>query len=207
MRRGLHRSILAAVRRLPGQLTSFVGRAPALEAVSHRMGEHRLVSVVGPGGCGKTRLAIEVGQRGAVALKSFCFVDLSGLSDPELVPVAALTALGLTEAPGASPLETLVALLAERELVIILDNCEHLIAACAALVVALISHCPGLRLLATSRERLGVPGEAVVDLGGLELPGPGDATKHGCCARRRAGSSSNGRARRGQGSRSKAMTP
>jgi len=173
LRRGLHRSILAAVRSLPSQLTSFVGRAPALEAVSHRMGEHRLVSVVGPGGCGKTRLAIEVGQRGAVALKSFCFVDLSGLSDPELVPVAALTALGLTEALGASPLETLVALLAERELGIILDNCEHLIAACAALVVALISNCPGLRLLATSRERLGVPGEAVVDLGGLELPGPG----------------------------------
>jgi predicted ATPase len=173
LRRGLHRSILAAVRSLPGQLTSFVGRAPALEAVSHLMGEHRLVSVVGPGGCGKTRLAIEVSQRGAVALKSFCFVDLSGLSDPELVPVAALTALGLTEAPGASPLETLVALLAERELVVILDNCEHLIAACAALVVALISHCPGLRLLATSRERLGVTGEAVVDLGGLELPGPG----------------------------------
>jgi len=172
LRRGQHKSILATVGNLPGQLTSFVGRAPALEVVSHRMGEHRLVSVVGPGGCGKTRLAIEVGQRGAVARKSFCFVDLSGLSGPELVPGAVLTALGLTEAPGASPLETLVALLAERELDIILDNCEHLIGACAALVVALTRHCPGLRLLATSRERLGVPGEAVVDLGGLELPGP-----------------------------------
>ena len=207
MRRGLHRSILAAVRRLPGQLTSFVGRAPALEAVSHRMGEHRLVSVVGPGGCGKTRLAIEVGQRGAVALKSFCFVDLSGLSDPELVPVAALTALGLTEALGASPLETLVARLAERELGIILDNCEHLIAACAALVVALISHCPGLRLLATSRERLGVPGEAVIDLGGLELPGPGTrrsmaAALGGGQALRRTGAHGEGRVRG-----SKAMTP
>ena len=159
---------------LPGQLTSFIGRAPTIEVVSRRLAEHRLVSLVGPGGCGKTRLAIEVGRRTTlVAPEDVFFVDLSGLSDPELVPSTLLRALGLREAPAQGPLETLTARLSKQDVLIVLDNCEHLVGACAALAAAVTCQCPGARLLATSRERLGAAGEAVVDLGGLDLPEPG----------------------------------
>jgi non-specific serine/threonine protein kinase len=137
------------------------------------LAEHQLVSLVGPGGCGKTRLAIEVGQRTKLVPQgSVFFVDLSGLSDPALVPGTVLNALGLGEAPGKGPLESLVARLSEREVLVLLDNCEHLIEACAALAAALVRECGGVRLLATSREHLGVAGEAVVEVGGLERPEP-----------------------------------
>ena len=90
-----------ALGSLPGQLTSFIGRRSTIELVGRRLAEHRLVSLVGPGGCGKTRLAIEVGQRTKlVPPGSVFFVDLSGLSDPALVPGTVLRALGLGEAPG-----------------------------------------------------------------------------------------------------------
>jgi predicted ATPase/DNA-binding CsgD family transcriptional regulator len=155
---------------LPGQLTRFIGRGSTIELVGSRLAEHRLVSLVGPGGCGKTRLAIEVGRRTTlVPPGSVFFVDLSGLSDPRLVPGTVLRALGLREARGKGPLESLIAQLLKRDLLVLLDNCEHLGDACAALVEALARECPGLRMLATSREHLGVTGEAVVDVGGLEL--------------------------------------
>ncbi len=156
---------------LPGQLTSFIGRRSTIELVGRRLAKHGLVSLVGPGGCGKTRLAIEVGRRTAlVPPGSVFFVDLSSLSDPGLVPDTVLRALGLREVPGEGPLEILIARLAQRDLLVLLDNCEHLIDACAALADVLARECPGVRLLATSRERLGVAGEVVVDVGGLELP-------------------------------------
>ncbi len=156
---------------LPGPLTSFIGRGSAIELVRERLSGHRLVSVVGPGGCGKTRLVIEVARR--VAGGRVCFVDMSGISGDQLVPGAVLMALGVTRGHGTRPLETLTVTLAKRKLLVVLDNCEHLLGACAALVGALGTRCPNVQVLATSRERLGVPGEAVVDLGGLELPGPG----------------------------------
>jgi predicted ATPase/DNA-binding CsgD family transcriptional regulator len=163
-----------ALGSLPGQLTSFIGRRSTMELVSRRLAEHRLVSLVGPGGCGKTRLAIEVGQRTKlVPPEGVFFVDLSGLSDPALVPSTVLRTLGLGEAPGQGPLESLVARLSERDVLVVLDNCEHLIDACAALAEALARECQGVRLLATSRQHLGAAGEAVVDVGGLELPEPG----------------------------------
>jgi len=158
---------------LPGQLTSFIGRRSTIELVGRLLGEHRLVSLVGPGGCGKTRLAIEAGQRTKlVPQESVFFVDLSGLSDPALVPGTVLRALGLGEAPGRGPLESLIARLSKRDVLLLLDNCEHLIDACAALTAALVRDCGGVRLLATSREHLGVAGEAVVGVGGLERPEP-----------------------------------
>ncbi|HXW80065.1 MAG TPA: hypothetical protein VEJ84_11245, partial [Acidimicrobiales bacterium] len=159
--------------RLSGPLTSFVGRASAVELVTRLLVDHRLVSVVGPGGCGKTRLAVEVSQRTRlVPAQSVFFVDLSGLADPGLVPGTVLRALRL-RVPGANPLDTLTSYLSKRQLLMLLDNCEHLLGACAELVTALARDCPGVRVLATSRERLGTPGEAVVDLDGLELPEPG----------------------------------
>ena len=162
-----------ALGSLPVQLTSFIGRRSTIELVGRRLAEHRLVSLVGPGGCGKTRLAIEVGQRTKlVPPDSVCFVDLSGLSDPALVPGTVLRAFGLGEAPGSGPLESLIAQLSKRDVLVLLDNCEHLIDACAALAEALARECGGVRLLATSREHLGAAGEAVVDVGGLELPAP-----------------------------------
>ncbi len=172
---------------LPAQLTSFVGRASTVEMVGRRLREHRLVSVVGPGGCGKTRLAIEVARRALAPHDSIVFVDFSGLSDPVLVAGAVTRALGLREVPGQDPLETLLAQLSKRDLLLVLDNCEHLIDACAAVVGALARSCPGVRLLATSRERLGVPGEAVVVVGGLELPAEAGARDEGAVERSEAG--------------------
>ena len=158
---------------LPAQLTSFVGRASTIQLVKKRLAEHRLVTLVGPGGCGKTRLAIEVVRQGVGSTPqgSVVFVDFSGLSDPALVPGSVTRALGLREVPGQGPLESLSTQLSKRELLLLLDNCEHLVGACASLAVVLARCCPGVRFLATSRERLGAPGEAVVVVGGLELPG------------------------------------
>jgi len=162
---------LPAPSGLPSELTSFVGREADLALVSSRLAEYRLVTLVGPGGCGKTRLGVEVGRQALTARPGgVCFVDLSGLSDPDLVPSAVLSALGLRGAPGRGPVEVLVSQLGDREVLVLLDNCEHVVGACAALADAVVRGCPRARLLATSRERLGVPGEAVVAVGGLELP-------------------------------------
>ncbi|HXW81149.1 MAG TPA: LuxR C-terminal-related transcriptional regulator, partial [Acidimicrobiales bacterium] len=103
------------------------------------------------------------------------FVDLSGLSDPTLVPTAVLRALGLREVPGLDPTESLAARLAKRQLLLLLDNCEHLVGSCAQLTSALLLRCPGVRVLATSREPLGAAGEVVVPLSGLSLPEPARA--------------------------------
>jgi predicted ATPase len=173
---------------LSNPLTSFIGRALMVELATRSLVDHRLVSVVGPGGCGKTRLAIEVGQRTTlVPAESVFFVDLSGLADPGLVPGTVLRALQLREVPGANPLDTLTGHLSKRQLLILLDNCEHLLGACAELVTTVARDCPGVRLLATSRERLGASGEAVVDLDGLELPQPGGRGDEAWLARSESG--------------------
>jgi predicted ATPase/DNA-binding CsgD family transcriptional regulator len=139
-------------------ITSFVGRASTIELVRSRLIEHRLVSLVGPGGCGKTRLALEFIRQSMGLQDCAAFVDLSGLSDPALVPDAVTRALGLREVPGQDPLETLSTQLSKRELLLLLDNCEHLVEACAALAIALARDCPGVRILATICERLdGIP--------------------------------------------------
>jgi predicted ATPase len=100
------------------------------------------------------------------------FVDLSGLSDPGLVPGAVLHSLGLRAAPGRNPIEIFVTQLAEKDLLILLDNCEHLLDACASLADSLVRGCPRLWVLATSRERLGLMGEVVIPVEGLQLNSP-----------------------------------
>ena len=191
MRPDLYCPILASVKPmegLPGQLTSFIGRALTVELVGQRVAAHRMVSLVGPGGCGKTRLAIEVaGSAQCAPLGAVCFVDLSGLSDPGLVPEAVRSALGLAEVPGQATLRTLTERLCSQELLVVLDNCEHLRDACAVLADTLLRHCPGVRLLTTSRECLGVPGEVTVGVGGLELPDRSTAASKDWLERSEAG--------------------
>ncbi len=150
--------------------------------------EHRLVTLVGPGGCGKTRLAIEVGDQALAASSgAVCLVDLSGLSVPGLVPDAVRSALGLADPPRKAELGALAEQLPDHDLLLVLDNCEHLVDACADLATVLLRQCPKVRLLATSRQRLGVPGEVVVTVGGLELPDRRLAGDQGWLERSEAG--------------------
>jgi predicted ATPase/DNA-binding CsgD family transcriptional regulator/transcriptional regulator with XRE-family HTH domain len=156
---------------LPGQFTNFIGREATLTLASRRLAADRLVSLVGAGGCGKTRIAIEVGRRARAARPDgVFFADLSGLSDPILVPGALLRALRLREVPGREATDVLISFVAGRDLLIVLDNCEHLVEACAGLVHALVANCPRVWVLATSRQSLRIPGETVIVVDGLALP-------------------------------------
>ncbi|GAA1856208.1 BTAD domain-containing putative transcriptional regulator [Actinomadura bangladeshensis] len=162
---------------LPAQLTSFVGREEELRRVGKMLAGGRLVTLLGPGGAGKTRLAIEAAGRedGEV-----CFVDLAPVVADE-VPKALLGALGLRAggmrpAPGEpSPdaVERLVTALDGRRMLLVLDNCEHVVAAVARITHRLLSACPRLRVLATSREALAITGEALRPLPPLEVPPDG----------------------------------
>ncbi|MBE1537363.1 ATP-binding protein [Actinomadura algeriensis] len=161
----------------PAQLTSFVGREDAVRHVGTMLAAGRLVTLLGPGGAGKTRLAVEAAARedGEV-----CFVDLAPVGRPD-VERALLAALGLREnamrqVPGERPgdaAQRLVAALAGRAMLLVLDNCEHVVAQAAGLARRLLSACPRLRVLATSREVLAVTGEAVWPLPPLALPPAG----------------------------------
>jgi predicted ATPase/DNA-binding SARP family transcriptional activator len=140
---------------LPRQLTSFVGRDRERADLARLLRRARLVTLTGPGGCGKTRLALEAAADALAQLSDGAwFVDLRSLSDPELVAQAAALAVGVPIPASRSAVEALVAHLATREALIVLDNCEHLIDACARLAEEVLSAGPGVRVLATSREPL-----------------------------------------------------
>jgi predicted ATPase/DNA-binding SARP family transcriptional activator len=156
---------------LPVRLTSFVGREEELAAAGRLVGESRLVTLTGAGGAGKTRLAIEFATGAAERFDGGVWLaELAGLADAELVPSIVMQALGVRQSGEVAVLEALRYRLRSAKLLLVLDNCEHLLGACADLAVALLGSCPGLRVLATSREPLGVPGEAVYPLPPLAVP-------------------------------------
>ena len=156
---------------LPVRLTSFLGRERELTAVDRLVREGRLVTLTGAGGAGKTRLALEFAARAVERFGDGVWLaGLSGVADPRLVGSVVMDALGLRPSGDAPVAEALCSRLRSAELLLVLDNCEHLLGGCAELAVALLGSCPRLRVLATSRGVLGVPGEAVYAVSPLPVP-------------------------------------
>jgi non-specific serine/threonine protein kinase len=156
---------------LPVQLTSFVGREPELAALAAALRRDRLVTIAGASGLGKTRLALELARRTLPAhLEGAWFVSLAAVADPSRVPRVVATIVGVREQFEASIPQALSEHLGAREVLLVLDNCEHLIEACARLVEGLLRECPGLRVLATAHEPLRVPGENVWRIAPMALP-------------------------------------
>jgi predicted ATPase/class 3 adenylate cyclase/DNA-binding CsgD family transcriptional regulator len=150
------------VQHLPAQMTTFVGREVQMAEVRGLLARDRLITLTGAGGIGKTRLAVRIAtQMTAEFGDGVWYVDLAPITDPALVPVTAARALDLPDQPGRSSTDTAVSFIGDRHMLIVLDNCEHLLDAAAALTTALLGRCSALTVLATSREPLGVPGEAV----------------------------------------------
>jgi predicted ATPase/class 3 adenylate cyclase len=169
------RTLEAHPNNLPRQLTSFVGREKELAEIVQLLGHHPLVTLTGPGGTGKTRHAIQVA---ADVLEHYpdgvWLVELASLGDPALVPQAVATAIGVREEPGRQLVATILDALRTRRLLLVLDNCEHLLDACAGFADALLRSCPQVQVLATSREALGIGGETSWRISSLLLP---DATE------------------------------
>ncbi len=158
---------------LPAEATSFIGRRREFREVSKKLTEGRLVSLVGPGGVGKTRLAIRIatdlrrGFRGGGWL-----VELAEVLDPALVNNAVMEALDLRDQAASAPTAILLSYLRDKELLLVVDNCEHLLGAAGQIVTDIMKAAPGVRVIATSREPLSIPGEHVVPVPPLELPRP-----------------------------------
>ena len=175
MGEGAAATMAAGARGFPAALTGFVGRAAEVAEVAGLLAEHRLVTVTGPGGMGKTRLAGEVaGQVAARFADGVRLVELSSVRDPALVEAAVSIALGVGQPPGVPLLDALAAALGRQQLLLVLDNCEHVLDAVAGLCAGLLPAADDVRVLATSREPVGLAGEARFRLGPLGLPRPGD---------------------------------
>ncbi len=156
---------------LPIQLTRFVGRGQELSEVERQLAGTRLLTLTGPGGTGKTRLAL---QAAAAVLEQFpqgaWLVELAPVTDPQIVVQVVANVLTVREASGRSLLEALIDYLRYKSLLLVLDNCEHLIEACAQLTDNLLHACPNLKILASSREALGIAGEVAFRVPSLSLP-------------------------------------
>lgn len=163
----------ASRRHLPVPLTDLIGRESEVAEVGVALGRARLVTLLGPGGVGKTRISIATAE---AVLPRFSegvwFIDLAPLTDGKYISEVAAKALGVQLEPGQSAEERLIAELSARSLLLVLDNCEHLMDASAMLAGHLLSACPGVRILATSRQALGITGEQVYPVPSLGLPSP-----------------------------------
>ncbi len=168
-------SLDALPNNLPVQLTSFIGREREMAKVRSILETSRLLTLTGAGGCGKTRLALQIA---AEVLDAFpdgvWLIDLAPVADPDLVPKTVAEELSIREAPNQPMTERLRSLLRDRKLLLVLDNCEHLIDSSAALVEALLTGCPSVSILATSRESLGLQGENSWRVPSLSLPAEGE---------------------------------
>jgi predicted ATPase/DNA-binding winged helix-turn-helix (wHTH) protein len=161
-----------ASHNLPQQLTTLIGREAELAEISTHLDSHRLVTLAGSGGVGKTRLAIEAGNRLLANYADGVWVaELAPLDDPQLVTPIIADAVGISLTDQAAAVETVASALKSMHLLLIVDNCEHVIAEVARVAEALIRKCPQLSILATSRERLAIPGESVIRVPSLAVPG------------------------------------
>jgi predicted ATPase len=165
------KSLSVLANNLPRQLTSFIGREREMAEVKRLLSTAPLVTLTGTGGVGKTRLALQVA---ADVLDHYSdgvwLVEFAPIVDPALVPKTVASALNVPEQPGRELLDTLVDAVRSKALLLVLDNCEHLLAACRELAAALLRKCPRVRILATSREGLGVPGEMLWRVPSLSVP-------------------------------------
>ncbi len=181
-------------RPLPPQLTMFVGREREIAAVTELLMSSRLLTLTGAGGAGKTRLALQVASKAEHDFVRVAWVDLAPVAEPRLLPEVVAAALGFREAAGRSAHDTLVERIRGDSVLVLLDNCEHLVDACASLADRLLRDCPRIRVLATSREALGVQGEQAWLVPALSLP-PDSATTAESVLRSEAGRLFQARAR------------
>lgn len=165
------RSLDMVRHNLPVQLSSFIGREAELAVLQKVVAERRVVTLTGSGGVGKTRLALELAARLVDEFPDGVFwVDLAALTDPAMVPAAIVTALEVSETPGRSLVDTIAAHLRSSRVLLVLDNCEHVVDVCAEVASTLGSRCATLQLLCTSREPLGIAGEATWPVPALAVP-------------------------------------
>ncbi|BCI80105.1 transcriptional regulator [Mycolicibacterium sp. TY66] len=152
----------ARAHNLPAQLTSFIGRSAQLAQLQESLTEHRLVTLTGAGGAGKTRMAVEISSQLTEKFPDgVWYVDLAPITDPAVVAVAAAHSMGLPDQPGRSIVDIMVRFVADRGVLLLLDNCEHLLDSCGELAMTLLARCPQLTILATSREPIGLAGEVI----------------------------------------------
>jgi predicted ATPase/class 3 adenylate cyclase/DNA-binding CsgD family transcriptional regulator len=166
----LRTSKAARLHNLPAQLTSFVGRRAEMDEIRRSLIEGRLVTLTGAGGSGKTRLAVEVaGQLTTEFGDGVWCVELSPITDPAIVPATLARTFRLPDQPGRSPMETVVRFINDRKILLLLDNCEHLLDACGRMIVELLNACDELTIFTTSREPIGAAGEATWRVPSLAL--------------------------------------